>query len=144
MARSVYYFTDSVEVGGAEQALLLLVGHLDRARWRPTVLYHEADATAPFAAAAVELGAEVRAVPRLPNGVEGARRVPALARAVHAGGADVFHAHLTWPFAAKYALVAAVVARVPAVVATVHLFPEFTWTRSTFAQQRLLAAAVDR
>ena len=57
---------------------------------------------------------------------------------------SVFHAHLSWPLAAKYGLVAAVLARVPAIVATVQLFPEFQLDRSNYIQERLLARGVDR
>ena len=43
---------------------------------------------------------------------------------------EIFHAHLSWPLAAKWALAAAVAARVPGVVATVQLIPEFELERS--------------
>jgi glycosyltransferase involved in cell wall biosynthesis len=57
---------------------------------------------------------------------------------------DVFHAHLTWPLAAMYPLAAAVAARVPAVVATFHLFPPIELDRRSVLQQRLLGARVGR
>ena len=56
----------------------------------------------------------------------------------------VFHAHLSWPLAAKYPLLAAIAARVPAVVATVQLIPEFRVDRSNLLQLRAMSAAVGR
>jgi glycosyltransferase involved in cell wall biosynthesis len=144
VARSVYYFTDSRELGGAEHALLFLIEALDRRVWRPTLLCHDVPAIAPLAERAKELGAEVRVVPELPLGLVGARRVPALVRELRRLRPSVFHAHLSWPLAAKYALLAAVLARVPAVVATVHLVPRFRLDRSNYLQERLLARGVDR
>lgn len=144
MARSVYFFTDSRELGGAEQALLFLIEALDRRAWQPTLLYHDLPAVAPLAERASQLGAKVRAVPEMPLGLVGARRVPGLVRELRRSRPSVFHAHLTWPLAAKYGLLAAVLARVPAVVATVHLFPQFRLDRSNYLQERLLAMGVDR
>jgi glycosyltransferase involved in cell wall biosynthesis len=144
MARSVYYFTDSKEFGGAEHALLTLIENLDRAAWHPTLLYNPSPAVAPFVARAAELGVELRAKSPLPLGVSGARGVPALVRELCAGKPVVFHAHLSWPLAAKYPLFAAVLAQVPAVVATVHLYPEFRIDRSNYLQERLLASRVGR
>lgn len=144
MARSIYYFTDSGEVGGAEEALLTLVEHLDRAAWQPTLLYNESSAVALLAERAAQLGAALRPVPALPLGPKGARGVPALVRELRAERPAVFHAHLSWPLAAKYALAAAVLARVPAVIATVQLFPQFRIDRSNLLQERVLARGIDR
>jgi glycosyltransferase involved in cell wall biosynthesis len=144
VARSVYYFTDSRELGGAEEALLFLIEGLDRRSWQPTLLYHDLPAVAPLAQRARELGADARAIPEMPLGLVGARRVPGLVRELRRTSPSVFHAHLSWPLAAKYGLVAAVLARVPAVVATVHLFPQFRLDRSNYVQERLLAREVDR
>jgi glycosyltransferase involved in cell wall biosynthesis len=142
VAQSVCYFTDSVEVGGAERALLLLIGSLDRASWRPTLLFNRgAEALAEEAA---RLGATVDEVPAAPVGLRGARRVPGLVGRLRRERFDVFHAHLAWPLAAKYPLAAAIGARVPAVVATVHLAPEFALDRSTRLQHRALSTAVGR
>jgi glycosyltransferase involved in cell wall biosynthesis len=143
-ARSIYYFTDSGEIGGAERALLSLLEHIDRRIWRPTLLYNPSANVASFVDRAHELGAEVRAVPPLPLGFAGARGMPSLARQLRGERPTVFHAHLSWPLAAKYPLAAAVLARVPAVVATVHLFPALTVNRSTYFQERLLATGVGR
>jgi glycosyltransferase involved in cell wall biosynthesis len=144
MARSVYYFTDSRDSGGAEAALLLLIEHLDRGDWRPTLLYNESPPLAPVAEAARKRGATVRAVPRISPGLDGARRMGALVRALRRERPAVFHAHLSWPLAARFELAAAVAARVPAIVATFHLFPPSSLGRLGPLEGRLLGAGVGR
>ncbi len=144
MARSVYHFTDSQELGGAEHALLLLIENSDRRLWRSTLLYNPSAAVAPLAESARQLGAEVLPIPAMPLGLGGASRVAGLARVLRRARPSVFHAHLSWPLAAKYPLLAAVLARVPAVVATVQLYPEFRIDRSNYLQERALAIGVDR
>ena len=144
MARSVYYFTDSRESGGAEAALLLLLENLDRSDWQPTLLYNPYPPLAPVAEAALELGATVRAVPSLAFGLEGTRRMGAFVRTLRRERPAVFHAHLSWPLAARFELAAAVIARVPAVVATFHLFPPSPLSRVAPLEGRLLGAGVGR
>ena len=144
MARSVYYFTDSRENGGAEAALLLLIENLDRSDWQPTLLYNPYPPLPSVAEAAHELGATVRAVPSLAFGLQGARRMGALVQALRRERPAVFHAHLSWPLAARFELGAAVIARVPAVVATFHLFPPSPLSRVAPLEGRLLGAGVGR
>jgi glycosyltransferase involved in cell wall biosynthesis len=142
--KSVGIFVHSNELGGAEQSTLTLLRHLDRARWSPTVIHHAAPALAAMLEEVAELGVPDLVVPEMPEGWLGARRGAAFARLLRDRGFDVFHAQLTWPLAAKFALAAAVMARVPAVVGTVHSYPEFAMTRTTAVQQRVLGRAVGR
>jgi glycosyltransferase involved in cell wall biosynthesis len=144
VVRSVYYFTDSGEFGGAEQALLILLENLDRGVWQPTLLYHESAAVERLARRAAELEVALRPVQPMPLGLTGARRVPAFTRLLRSAKPAVFHGHLSWPLAAKYGLAAAVLARVPAIVATVQLFPDFQLDRSNYLQERLLAKGIGR
>jgi len=144
LVRSVFYYTDSRFFGGAEQALLILIESLDRRAWQPTLLYTDTPALAVLAQKAREIGAVVRSVPEIPYGLYGARHVPAFARELRRARPSVFHAHLSWPFAAKYGLVAALLARVPAVVTTLQLFPDFRLRRTTAIQGRLIAGRVGR
>jgi glycosyltransferase involved in cell wall biosynthesis len=88
------------------------------------------------------LGVPNLIVPEMNDGWLGARRGVAFARLLRDRDFDVFHAQLTWPLSAKFALAAAAWARVPAVVATVHSYPAFTMTLPTGVQQRLLGRAV--
>src|ERR1700751_4632355 len=80
VARPVYYFTDAQGFGGAEHALLMLLGTIDRKDWSPTLLHHSDPTGLELAERAREIGVPVRPVPRLPFGVLGVRRVPGLAR----------------------------------------------------------------
>lgn len=144
MARSIFFYTDSAIFGGAEQALLTLIGAIDRGDWRPTLLMHESPGMERMLGLAAELDTPVRLLAPIPLGLAGARRVPVFAAGLRRERPDVFHAHMSWPLAAKYALAGAVVARVPAVVATVHHFGRLELDRSTRVQLRALAAGVGR
>jgi glycosyltransferase involved in cell wall biosynthesis len=144
VARSIFFYTDSEILGGAEEALLTLIESLDRAAWRPTLLVAEPPLIPLVAGRAHELEVPVRPVTQMPLGVTGAARVPAFVRMLRRERPDGFHAHLSWPLGAKYALMAAVLARVPAVLATVQLVPPFELDRSSLLQLRLLAAGVGR
>jgi len=143
VARSIFYYTDSRELGGAELSLLMLIEGLDRAAWEPTLLLDDDPGADPLAARARELGIATRRLPPMPLGLAGGRRAARLARRLRAERPAVFHATLSWPLAAKWALAAAVMARVRT-VATVQLIPEFELERSSFWQLRALGAGVDR
>ncbi len=138
------YFTDSDEFGGAERVLLTLLSTLDTTLWDPVLAHTGASGLQPLIDGAGALDIPHWPIAPLPEGLTGAGRVPDLARALRGRGVDVFHAHLTWPLACKYPLAAAVLGRVPAVLATVHAFPTFTMTRPTELQQRVLGTLVGR
>lgn len=144
MARSIFFYTDSRFLGGAEKSMFMLLEALDRDEWQPTLLLDEAPEVEPLAARAGELAVPTERLAPTPLGLEGARRLPALVRFLRRRRPDVFHAHLSWPLAAKYPLAAAAVARVPAVVATIQLIPEFEIGRGSLLQLRALARGVDR
>ncbi|HEU5105424.1 MAG TPA: glycosyltransferase [Solirubrobacterales bacterium] len=144
MARSVVFYTDSRVLGGAENAMFMLLGSLDRAAWEPTLLLEDAEGTEPLAERAAALGVPVRRVPPLPLGLVGARRVPGLVRLLRRDPPDVFHAHMSSPVACKWGLLAAVLARVPAVLGTVQVGAYEPPNRSAYWQLRALARRVDR
>src|SRR6185312_10757481 len=124
VARSIFFYTDSRELGGAENAMLMLLESLAAERWRPTLLLNDAASADRLAELGAGLGVPVARVPEMPLGLSGARRVPALARLLRRESPDLFHAHLSAPLAAKWGLSAAVLARIPT-VATVQLVPAF-------------------
>jgi glycosyltransferase involved in cell wall biosynthesis len=140
--KSVAVYVHSSELGGAEQSTLTLLRHLDRSRWSPTLIHHAAPALAGMLEETARLGVPDLVVPEIPDGWLGLRRCAAFSRVLRDRGFDVFHAQLTWPLSAKFALAAAAAARIRAVVATVHSYPEFTMTRTTAIQQRVLGHAV--
>jgi glycosyltransferase involved in cell wall biosynthesis len=144
VARSVCFFTDSRAVGGAEAALLLLLEHLDRNAWEPTLLHAPAPALGPALERARALGVTVREVPRLAPASAAIRGFAGAVRTLRRLAPDVFHAHLSWPLAAKTQLAAAAAARIPAVVATFHLFPPEPLGRTGRLQGQLLGRLADR
>jgi glycosyltransferase involved in cell wall biosynthesis len=144
MHREVVCFTDSEGFGGAERALLTLLGGLDTGRWRATLCHHPVPGVEPLVAKARQLGVPTWSVPPLPLGPRGMLRIPSFARALRRRRPVVFHAHLTWPLGAKNALLAALAAQVPAVLVTVQLYMDVPVTRGMLLQERLIAAGVDR
>jgi glycosyltransferase involved in cell wall biosynthesis len=143
MIRTVIHFTDSEAFGGAEQVLLHILAGLDRQRWRPVLFYHPEPGIGPLLAKAQRLDVQLRAVPRMQT-IRDLYRLPQFMRALRAERPAIFHAHLAWPLSCKYGLVAAILARVPYVVATAHLYVELLKNRWLYAQPRLVAAGVDR
>jgi glycosyltransferase involved in cell wall biosynthesis len=144
VALSTFFYTDSRVLGGAENAMFMLLESLDREAWQPTLLLDDAPEVEPLAARAAALGVPVRRVAPLPLGFTGARRVPALARLLRRERPAVFHAHMSSPVACKWALAAAVLARVPAVLGTVQVGEYEPPNRSAYWQLRALARGVDR
>lgn len=142
MTSSVVFYTDSEMFGGAEEAMLMLMSALDRTLWSPRLLISESPVVAALADRADAQDVPVHIVKPMPLGAEGARHVPAFVRALRRHRPSVFHAQLSWPLAAKYPLAAAVIARVPAVLGTVHLVPPYALDRSNALQLRLLAHGV--
>lgn len=143
MARIVH-FTDSTGFGGAEHALLQLLEHLDREAWQPVLLYHATPDGAPLVHRAQRANIPRHAVPIMPDGVAGLRRLPGFVRSLLHIRPVIFHAHLTWPLSSKWALVGAMIARIPSIVATEQLWmdlPYSTWVRT---QQRLLGRGIAR
>ena len=144
MAQSIFFYTDSRVLGGAENAMFMLLASLDREEWAPTLLLEDAPEVEPLRERAAALGVPVRLVAPLPLGLAGARRVPALARLLRRERPAVFHAHMSSPVACKWGLAAAVLARVPAVLGTVQVGAYEPPHRSAYWQLRALARGVDR
>ncbi len=144
MAQSVFFYTDSRVLGGAENAMFMLLESLDRAAWEPTLLLEDAPEVEPLAARAAAIGVPVRRVAPMPLGLGGAARVPAFARFLRRERPDVFHAHMTSPVACKWGLAAAVLARVPVVLGTVQVGAYEPPDHSAYWQLRGLARGVDR
>jgi len=144
VAQSVFFYTDSRVLGGAENAMFMLLESLERAAWEPTLLLEDAPEVEPLAARAEALGVPVRRIAPMPLGLAGAGRVLAFARFLRRARPDVFHAHMSSPVACKWGLAAAVLARVPAVLGTVQVGAYEPPNRSAYWQLRGLARGVDR
>jgi glycosyltransferase involved in cell wall biosynthesis len=142
VARSIFFYADSREVGGAERALLMLLRNLDRSAWEPSLLLDEG-AAGRLEELAAETGVETRRVPAMPLGLEGARRAPGLAKRIRRSAPDLLHVSMSSPMSAKWGLAAGVLARVPT-IGTVQLVPSYEPSRSARLQLRAIAARVDR
>ena len=121
MIRRVVHYVDSEIFGGSEEAALHLMASLDRARWEPVLMHHPDPGVERLVDGAGRVGIRTIAVPRVAP-----QRRPAgvirLWRALRAERPTVFHAHLSWPFACKHGVLAAWLARVPAIVGTAQLY----------------------
>ena len=121
MTRRVLHYVDAELYGGSEEAALQLLASLDRARWQPVLLHHPEPGLARLVDGAGRIGIRTLAVPRVdPRArVAGVLR---LRRMIRAEQPAAFHAHLSWPLACKYGVLAAWLARVPAIVGTAQLY----------------------
>jgi len=138
--RTVVHFVDGQAFGGAEQIAAMLLAGLDRNRWRPVLVHHPAPGLAPLLKDAERHGVELRPVPRMGDALAGIVQLRRVLRTVRP---SVFHAHLNWPLACRRGLAAAVLARVPAVVATVQLFGGPERCPPSLVQQ-VISKGVDR
>jgi glycosyltransferase involved in cell wall biosynthesis len=141
--RTVAHYVDSDIVGGAEEAALHLMAALDRERWRPVLFHHPGPGIAPLVTGAAQLGIAVREVPRAGKGYA-MGPVLQMRRALRVERPSIFHAHLSWPLACKYGVLAAWLARVPAIVGTAHLYIDFYQEPTGKRDQRLMMRATDR
>jgi glycosyltransferase involved in cell wall biosynthesis len=144
VARSIFFYTESGVLGGAEKAMFMLLESLDREEWRPTLLLDDRPGAEALAERSAALGVPVRLVGPLPLGLAGAREVPALTRLLRRERPEVFHAHMSSPVACKWGLAAAVAARVPAVLGTVQVGGYEPPDHSAYLQLRALPRGVDR
>ena len=144
MTRTVVHYLDSAEFGGTEQAVLHILGGLDRRHWQPVLFHHPDPGIASLLKGAESLNVRLRQVPRMQGKRSLITRLPRFVRELRAERPDVFHAHLNGPLACKDGLIAAALARVPAVVATAQLFMNLPLRRFVYAQQRFVATVVDR
>ncbi|MBA2246036.1 MAG: glycosyltransferase [Gemmatimonadetes bacterium] len=142
MQTTVMHYTDTVGFGGAERMLLATLAGLDRQRWRPVLLHYANPSAVRLAEEAQRLDVETRVVPST-GGLAKALELAQLARMLHAERTAVLHAHLAWPLRCTRGLLAAKLARVPAVIATQQLFAELHSRRARL-KHRTVAAGVDR
>jgi len=143
MTQTIVHFVDSATFGGTEQALLHLLAGLDRDRWRPVLFHHSGPGIEPLLEGARRLNVGTRAVPRM-QGMRTISGLPRFLRHLRAEHPTVFHAHLNWLLSCKYGLVAAALARVPAIVATAQNYMLPPWGRTVYLQQQLVVGGVDR
>jgi len=142
--RTVVHFSDSNAFGGTERAILQLVARLDRERWRSVIFHTACPGSAQLAEEARALGVAVRPLRPADNPAAGVASILPLVRAIRREGAVVFHAHQTWSLSCRYGIVAAALARVPAIVASAQLFVEMPNVAGINLQHALLTRCLDR
>jgi glycosyltransferase involved in cell wall biosynthesis len=143
VSRAVVQFTDSELFGGAERSLLNLAGLLNRWNWRPVIVSHNEPGMRSFIEEAKQSAIETHVAPRL-RGMDLPFAIPAFARSLRSMHADIFHAHLSWPLACTSGLLAARLAGIPVVVATVHLFGTLPTLPTLAVLRHLHRPLVDR
>jgi glycosyltransferase involved in cell wall biosynthesis len=142
--RTVVHFSDSNAFGGTERAMLQLVARLNPERWRSVIFQTACPGSTQLAEEATALGVAVRPLRPVDNPAAGVASILPLVRAIRREGAAVFHAHQTWSLSCRYGIVAAALARVPAIVASAQLFIEMPDLAGINLQHALLTRCVDR
>ena len=143
MIDTVVHFLDSDTFGGCEAVVLSLLAGLDRSRWKPILFHYDAPGITRLLNEVNQLGISCRVVPRM-TGKNKTNTLIQFCRQLSAAKPTVFHAHLNWPLACRYGLVAAKLSRVPAIVATSHLYFPVPVERFGRLKQHLQASLIDR
>jgi glycosyltransferase involved in cell wall biosynthesis/aminoglycoside phosphotransferase (APT) family kinase protein len=140
--RTVVHYTDARATGGAERVALALLRGLDPGRWRPVLVVHDHAALAGLIREARGLDVAVHVVPA-PGGPGGLSALLPLARVLRNLRPAVVHVHRSWARSGNVGVLAARLARVPAIVSTEHLYLESTPRRGRLVR-RLVDVSVDR
>lgn len=139
MSNKVLFFTDSLTFGGVEKVILQLIEGLDPDLWQPVLICHPSQDLLPLIQKADQLGVRKIEIPEMPLGQKGVRKMARLLGVLCNERPEIFHAHLSWPLACKWGLVAAILALVPGLVITEHLFLQIPYSKAARLQQRLIA-----
>jgi glycosyltransferase involved in cell wall biosynthesis len=140
--RTVLHYVDSNAFGGTEQTILTLLASLDRSRWRAVLAHHADPGLALLLQEIRRLEIKSCALPRL-QGRSAAHGILEFYRLLRTERPAVFHAHMNWPFACARALALAALARIPAVTATLQVFPRTLEPARRYKQQ-IAWSGVDR
>lgn len=139
MSNKILFFLDNLTFGGVEQAVLRLIEGLDRNLWLPILVHHPNQNLQPLIRKADQL--EIRRIetPEMPLGIVGLKGMDSFLKILRNERPAIFHAHLSWPLACKWGVVASILAAVPATVITEHLFLDISYSRAARLQQRLIS-----
>jgi hypothetical protein len=97
VARSIFFYTDSRALGGAELSMLMLAANLDPERWRVTLLLDDDPGADPVEELAAGEGLAVERLAPTPQGLAGAWSARHLFGLLRRRRPALFHAHLSWP-----------------------------------------------
>lgn len=143
MKRLVAHYIDTAVFGGAERALMNLIGALDPDEWSSVLLHPDHPGLTPLIRGVEQMGAGSIVVPDM-RGIGRVRMLSAFRQIVRSLRPQVFHAHLNWPLACSGGILSASMVKVPAVLATVQLFSPLPSTATIPIQRRLVTGRVDR
>lgn len=121
MPHKIVYYLDSDGFGGAEQVLYTLLRGLDRSAWHPVLTYHPNPGIAPFITSVEQLGIETLATSQIEGyrDIKGIREFSSRLKTIRP---RIFHANINWPLSCSNGIIAAYLARVPAIIGTQHLY----------------------
>jgi glycosyltransferase involved in cell wall biosynthesis len=142
----VVLVVNSVEMGGVEEHVRQIATELAERNARVTVIVPEEPAIDPLARAALAAGASVERL-TLSRGMlrpAGLKRLGRLIRLLRALRPDVLHLHLVGFGGGRWILIGAILARVPAIVCTIHVAPTERQGWKTRLGRALLTPFVDR
>ncbi|MEQ9620234.1 MAG: glycosyltransferase [Deltaproteobacteria bacterium] len=142
MKHRVVHYIDSQGFGGAELILFNLLCGLDPKRWESVLVYHSHPGIAPFIEKVNELDIEIISLPPIKRWTNISRMLE-LIRKLRVLNATVFHAQMPWYLSCSFGVLCAFLARVPAIVATQHLYIEISPNR-LYILQKLVSMIVDR
>jgi glycosyltransferase involved in cell wall biosynthesis len=143
MADSIVHFVEGDTLGGCEEVVKMLLWGLDRRRWRPILFHQGGPRMAGIIRELSRGGIMCRNVPPIDRR-NAAKGLWTFVRELRNAKAVFFHAHLSWALGCRYELIAAKLARVPAIVATSHLCSMLPDTRISRWKRHLQSGVVGR
>jgi glycosyltransferase involved in cell wall biosynthesis len=144
--RRIALFVNSVEMGGVEEHVRQLAAAFVARGVQVLLICPESDEIGRLAAAGVAAGAKVFRL-TLSSGtgrLDALRRFFKLVRLLRSQGVDVLHVHLTGYTGGRWAILAGVLARTPAVVCTLHIAPANPVKWGVRLDRRFMNLLVDR
>lgn len=142
----VVLVVNSVEMGGVEEHVRQIATGLAERAARVTVVVPEEPAIDPLAGAVLAAGASVERL-TLSRGMlrpSGLQRLGRLIRLLRQRRTEVLHLHLVGFGGGRWILIGAILARVPAIVCTIHVAPTEPQGWKTKLGRALLTPFVDR
>ena len=142
MPRKIVYYIDSDSFGGAEQVLYTLLRGLDRDIWHPVLAYHPSPGISAFINSVEQLGIDTFQTSRIAGyrDVKGIREFSSKLKLLKP---RIFHANINWPLSCSNGIIAAYLARVPAIIGTQHLYEKIE-SRRLCVFQFLISLLVKR
>jgi glycosyltransferase involved in cell wall biosynthesis len=137
---------NSVEMGGVEEHVRQIATGLVEREAQVSAIVPEEAAIDPLARAAIAAGVTVERL-TLSRGMlrpAGLKRLLRMVRLLRARRPDLLHLHLIGFGGGRWALLGAILARVPAIVCTIHVAPQERQDRKTRLGRALLTPFVDR